>query len=153
MAPLTALAMPLLRRVEAERAHGLAMLAMRLGLAAENPAADPPSLASTAAGLSFTNPIGLAAGFDKDAQALPALMRMGFGFVEAGTVTPRPQAGNPRPRLFPPARGRRRHQPHGLQQRRHHGLRRAAGRGAAPRAGRRQYRRQQGGRGAGARLS
>jgi dihydroorotate dehydrogenase len=100
MAPLTALAMPLLRRMEAERAHRLAILAMRLGLAAESPAADPPSLATTVAGLSFTNPVGLAAGFDKDAVALPALMRMGFGFVEAGTVTPRPQAGNPRPRLF-----------------------------------------------------
>jgi dihydroorotate dehydrogenase len=73
---------------------------MRLGLAAENPEADPPALATVVAGLSFTNPVGLAAGFDKDAVALPALMRMGFGFVEAGTVTPRPQAGNPRPRLF-----------------------------------------------------
>ena len=100
MAPLTALAMPLLRRLEAERAHGLAILAMRLGLAAENPAPDPPLLAATVAGLAFTNPIGLAAGFDKDAVALPALMRMGFGFVEAGTVTPLRQAGNPRPRLF-----------------------------------------------------
>jgi dihydroorotate dehydrogenase len=100
MAPLTTLAMPLLRRMEAERAHGLAILAMRLGLAAENPRADPPSLATSVAELAFTNPIGLAAGFDKDAVALRALMRMGFGFVEAGTVTPRPQAGNPRPRLF-----------------------------------------------------
>jgi dihydroorotate dehydrogenase len=100
MAPLTALAMPVLRRMEAERAHRLAMIAMRLGLAAENPAADPTVLATTVAGLDFGNPIGLAAGFDKDAVALPALMRMGFGFVEAGTVTPRPQAGNPRPRLF-----------------------------------------------------
>ena len=100
MAPLTALAMPVLRRMEAERAHRLAILAMRLGLAAENPAADPAVLATTVAGLTFTNPIGLAAGFDKDAVALRALMRMGFGFVEVGTVTPRPQAGNPRPRLF-----------------------------------------------------
>ena len=100
MAPLTALAMPVLRRLEAERAHRLAMIAMRLGLAAENPASDPPSLATTVAGIAFTNPVGLAAGFDKNAVALSALMRMGFGFVEAGTVTPRPQAGNPRPRLF-----------------------------------------------------
>ena len=100
MAPLTALAMPLLRRLEPERAHGLAILAMRLGLAAENPQLDPPVLATRVAGLAFANPIGLAAGFDKDAVALPALMRMGFGFVEAGTVTPRPQAGNPRPRMF-----------------------------------------------------
>jgi dihydroorotate dehydrogenase len=100
MAPLTALAMPVLRRLDAERAHRLAILAIRLGLAAENPKVDPPSLATNVAGLAFSNPIGLAAGFDKDAVALRALMRMGFGFVEAGTVTPRPQAGNPRPRLF-----------------------------------------------------
>jgi dihydroorotate dehydrogenase len=100
MAPLTALALPVLRRLEAERAHRLAILAMRLGLAAEATEPDPGVLATTVAGLGVTNPIGLAAGFDKDAVALPALMRMGFGFVEAGTVTPRPQAGNPRPRLF-----------------------------------------------------
>ncbi len=100
MAPLTALALPLLRRMDAERAHRLAILAMRLGLAAENLAADPPSLATTAAGIAFKNPVGLAAGFDKDAVALRSLMHMGFGFVEAGTVTPRPQAGNPQPRLF-----------------------------------------------------
>lgn len=100
MAPLTALALPLLRRLEAERAHRLAILAMRLGLAAQNEAADPPSLATEVAGLRFKNPVGLAAGFDKDGVALYSLMRMGFGFVEAGTVTPRPQPGNPRPRLF-----------------------------------------------------
>ena len=100
MAPLTALALPLLRRMEAERAHRLAILGMRLGFASEHMKADPASLATIVAGMSFKNPIGLAAGFDKDAVALRALMRMGFGFVEAGTVTPRPQPGNPRPRLF-----------------------------------------------------
>lgn len=100
MAPLTALALPLLRRMEAERAHRLAILAMRLGLAAENRKADPARLMTKVAGMSFTNPVGLAAGFDKDAVALRSLMRMGFGFVEVGTVTPRPQAGNPQPRLF-----------------------------------------------------
>jgi dihydroorotate dehydrogenase len=100
MAALTALALPLLRRMEAERAHKLAILAMRLGLAAEDAKTDAASLGTTVAGLSFSNPIGLAAGFDKDAVALRALMRMGFGFVEAGTVTPRPQSGNLRPRLF-----------------------------------------------------
>ena len=145
MAPLTALAMPVLRRLEAERAHRLAIIAMRLGLAAENPAADPPVLATTVAGLAFTNPIGLAAGFDKDAVALPALMRMGFGFVEAGTVTPRPQAGNPQAAPVPAGGGWRCHKPHGLQQ-----CRRRRLRGPArwhigpPRARRRQYRRQQG---------
>ena len=51
-------------------------------------------------GLNFPNPIGLAAGFDKNAEVPDALLRLGFGFVEIGTVTPRPQAGNPRPRLF-----------------------------------------------------
>lgn len=100
MAPLTALAVPILRRMEAERAHKLAILGMRLGLAAEHTKADPPSLATTVAGMSFKNPLGLAAGFDKDAVALRTLMRMGFGFVEVGTVTPRPQKGNPQPRLF-----------------------------------------------------
>lgn len=100
MAPLTALALPLLRRMEAERAHRLAILGMRLGLASEHTKADSPSLATTVAGMSFKNPVGLAAGFDKDAVALRSLMRMGFGFVEVGTVTPRPQPGNPQPRLF-----------------------------------------------------
>jgi dihydroorotate dehydrogenase len=93
--------MPLIRRgIDPERAHGLALRALRLGLAGADAAADDPVLATTAFGLSFRNPIGLAAGFDKDAVAVLPLMRLGFGFVEAGTVTPRPQAGNPRPRLF-----------------------------------------------------
>src|SRR6202012_2754325 len=59
-----------------------------------------PRLAIDVLGLAFTNPIGLAAGFDKNAQAVAAMGKLGFGFVECGTVTPRPQAGNPRPRLF-----------------------------------------------------
>ncbi len=63
-------------------------------------AAPDPILATRALGLRFANPLGLAAGFDKDAVAVLPLMRLGFGFVEAGTVTPRPQPGNPRPRLF-----------------------------------------------------
>jgi dihydroorotate dehydrogenase len=100
MAPLTALAMPILRRMEAERAHRLAMIGIRLGLATENRQGEQKSLATTVAGMEFKNPIGLAAGFDKNAVGLRALMRMGFGFVEAGTVTLRPQPGNPRPRLF-----------------------------------------------------
>jgi dihydroorotate dehydrogenase len=100
MAPLTVLAMPILRRIDPERAHRLAMLGMRLGLASENRRGELRSLATKVAGLSFQNPIGLAAGFDKDAVALRSLMRIGFGFVEAGTVTLRAQPGNPRPRLF-----------------------------------------------------
>src|SRR5690606_5890716 len=92
--------MPLLRGMDPERAHALALLALRSGLAGADSAEDDPVLATQALGLSFRNPIGLAAGFDKDAVAVLPLMRLGFGFVEAGTVTPRPQAGNPRPRLF-----------------------------------------------------
>jgi dihydroorotate dehydrogenase len=74
--------------------------ALALGLAGHDEGPDDPRLAIDALGLRFRNPIGLAAGFDKDAVALGPLARLGFGFVEAGTVTPRPQPGNPRPRLF-----------------------------------------------------
>lgn len=92
--------MPLMRRMDAEAAHGLALRALALGLAGRDEREDPPELATRVFGLAFRNPVGLAAGFDKDAAAVLPLMRLGFGFVEAGTVTPRPQAGNPRPRLF-----------------------------------------------------
>lgn len=91
----------LLRRLPAETAH---RATLRLaGLAApflSLPAADDPRLRVRALGLDFPNPVGLAAGFDKDAQVPGAMAKFGFGFVECGTVTPRPQAGNPRPRLF-----------------------------------------------------
>jgi dihydroorotate dehydrogenase len=100
MSVLSRLAMPVLRRLDPERAHGLALRALAAGLAGTQADADEPILATSALGLAFPNPIGLAAGFDKDAVAIPALSRLGFGFVEAGTVTPRPQEGNPRPRLF-----------------------------------------------------
>ncbi|MBY0335688.1 MAG: quinone-dependent dihydroorotate dehydrogenase [Acetobacteraceae bacterium] len=92
--------MPAMRLLDAEDAHNLALRALNLGLAGRDASADDPALAVRALGLSFRNPIGLAAGFDKDATAILPLMRLGFGFVEAGTVTPRPQPGNPRPRLF-----------------------------------------------------
>ncbi|MCB4823281.1 quinone-dependent dihydroorotate dehydrogenase [Roseicella aerolata] len=92
--------MPLFRALDAETAHGLALRALRAGLAGADRSPDDPVLATTAFGLRFRNPIGLAAGFDKNAEAVEALMRLGFGFVETGTVTPRPQQGNPRPRLF-----------------------------------------------------
>ena len=97
---LAALALPLMRHLDPERAHRLALLALRAGFAGRDPNQDPPLLAVEVLGRRFSNPIGLAAGFDKDAVALAPLMRLGFGFVEAGTVTPRPQPGNPRPRLF-----------------------------------------------------
>src|SRR5262249_38316199 len=92
--------LPLLRRIDPERAHGIALRALQLGLAGRSGAPDDPALATTVFGRRFTNPIGLAAGFDKGAVAAKALMRLGFGFVETGTVTPRAQPGNPRPRLF-----------------------------------------------------
>ncbi len=97
---LAALAMPMLRRMRPERAHALILRALRLGLAGGDATPDDPILAQRLLGLEFRNPIGLAAGLDKDAVALKGLMRLGFGFVEAGTVTSRPQAGNPKPRLF-----------------------------------------------------
>lgn len=86
--------------MDPERAHHLALRGLRLGLAGHCDAADDPALTTHALGLTFKNPIGLAAGFDKDAVALRGLSRLGFGFLEAGTVTPRPQPGNPKPRMF-----------------------------------------------------
>ena len=97
---LASAVLPALRCIDPERAHGLALHALRLGLAGRERQPDDPILASTILGRTLTNPIGLAAGFDKDAVAVGPLMRLGFGAVEAGTVTPRPQIGNPRPRLF-----------------------------------------------------
>ena len=92
--------LPTLRRIDPERAHRLALRALRLGLAGRAPGTDDPVLATSLLGHALRNPIGLAAGFDKDAVAAPGLLRLGFGGVELGTVTPRPQVGNPRPRLF-----------------------------------------------------
>jgi dihydroorotate dehydrogenase len=92
--------MPLMRLVEPETAHGLSLKALRRGWAGRDATPDDECLAVEAFGRRLRNPIGLAAGFDKDAVALNALGALGFGFVEVGTVTPLPQAGNPRPRLF-----------------------------------------------------
>lgn len=101
MTPAIASALsPLIRRMDAERAHRLGILAIRLGLTGTDARTDPPALATTALGLQFRNPIGLAAGFDKDGVAIRGLSRLGFGFVETGTVTLRPQQGNPTPRVF-----------------------------------------------------
>ncbi|MBL6934008.1 MAG: quinone-dependent dihydroorotate dehydrogenase [Alphaproteobacteria bacterium] len=94
---------PLLRLLPPETAHGLSLWALGHGLAPTMTAGDAaadPFLASRVWGLEFPHPIGLAAGFDKDARALGALFGLGFAFVEAGTVTPLPQPGNPRPRMF-----------------------------------------------------
>ena len=97
---LTSVLMPLMRQMDPERAHDLALRALRFGLAGADRGGDDPILATTALGQRFANPIGLAAGFDKSAVAIGPLMRLGFGFVEAGSVTPKPQIGNPKPRLF-----------------------------------------------------
>jgi dihydroorotate dehydrogenase len=91
--------LPLLRWLDPEDAHRLAIHGLRL-LPPMRPAQDDPRLAVRAFGLNFPNPVGLAAGFDKSAEVPDALLRLGFGFVEIGSVTPKPQAGNPRPRLF-----------------------------------------------------
>ncbi|TAL81631.1 MAG: quinone-dependent dihydroorotate dehydrogenase [Beijerinckiaceae bacterium] len=93
------LARPLLLRLDAEAAHRLTVKALSL-LPPRSPPLDDPRLAISAFGLTFSNPLGLAAGFDKNGEVIDAMLGLGFGFVEAGTVTPRPQPGNPRPRLF-----------------------------------------------------
>jgi dihydroorotate dehydrogenase len=94
-----ALSLPLLRWLDAEDAHRLAIHGLKL-LPSIRPPKDDAKLAVRAFGLNFPNPVGMAAGFDKNAEVPDALLRLGFGFVEIGTVTPRPQSGNPRPRLF-----------------------------------------------------
>jgi len=94
------LLMPALRCLNPEFAHNLTIRALRAGLVGSDTTPDDPILATRLFGRTLSNPIGLAAGFDKNAAAVTALGRLGFGFVEAGTVTPRPQAGNPQPRLF-----------------------------------------------------
>jgi len=90
---------PLLHCMDAETAHGLTIKALKTGLAGST-VRSPPNLGTSCFGLNFANPLGLAAGFDKNAEVPDAMLALGFGFVEAGTVTPRPQEGNPRPRLF-----------------------------------------------------
>ena len=89
-----------LHRFDPETAHGLSLQALRLGAVPLPGLITSPRLRTELAGLHLPNPIGLAAGFDKNATALSPLSRAGFGFLEAGAVTPRPQPGNPRPRLF-----------------------------------------------------
>jgi dihydroorotate dehydrogenase len=96
---LHGLATRALRGLDPEDAHGLAILGLKLGLGPTG-GPDDPILATSLAGLPLPNAVGLAPGFDKDAQVFGPMLRAGFGFVECGTVTPRPQAGNPRPRLF-----------------------------------------------------
>ncbi len=89
-----------LHRFDPETAHGLSIKALAAGLGPRHGPVRRPRLACSFAGLSLANPVGLAAGYDKNAQAVTALSRTGFGFLEVGAATPRPQTGNPKPRLF-----------------------------------------------------
>ncbi|MGA0602170.1 quinone-dependent dihydroorotate dehydrogenase [Caulobacter sp. KR2-114] len=99
MSDLHGLATRALRLADPEDAHGLAIAGLKAGLGPRHPAHDP-LLATTLAGLDLPNAVGLAPGFDKNAEVADAMLAAGFGYVECGTVTPLPQAGNPRPRLF-----------------------------------------------------
>jgi dihydroorotate dehydrogenase len=94
-----AFSLPLLRWFDPEDAHRMAVQGLRL-LPPMRPRTDDPKLAVRAFGLNFPNPVGMAAGFDKNGEVPDAVLRLGFGFIEIGTVTPKPQIGNPRPRLI-----------------------------------------------------
>ena len=100
MTPVERLGLALLHRFDPETAHGLSLTALRLGLAPLPGPVSSARLNSQVAGLDMPNPVGLAAGYDKNAVALGPLSRAGFGFLEVGAATPLPQEGNPKPRLF-----------------------------------------------------
>ncbi|MEO3415352.1 quinone-dependent dihydroorotate dehydrogenase [Roseovarius sp. CAU 1744] len=100
MTVLERLGLAALHRLDPETAHGLAVRALRAGLVPLPGPVSSPRLRTDLAGLALPNPVGLAAGFDKNATALGPLSRAGFGFIEVGAITPRAQSGNPRPRLF-----------------------------------------------------
>ncbi|MEY8827991.1 quinone-dependent dihydroorotate dehydrogenase [Sedimentitalea sp. XS_ASV28] len=100
MSLLEKLGLAALHRLDPETAHGLAMRALKAGLAPAPGTLTSDRLRTRVAGMTLPNPVGLAAGFDKNAEALAPLARAGFGFVEVGAATPRAQQGNPRPRLF-----------------------------------------------------
>jgi dihydroorotate dehydrogenase len=100
MNALYGLGQALLLAFDPERAHDLAVRSLELGLYPRAAEPDDPRLAQELWGLHFANPIGMAAGFDKDARVFGPLLAMGFGFVEVGTLTPKPQSGNPSPRIF-----------------------------------------------------
>lgn len=100
MSVIETLGLKALRCLDPETAHGYALKALRAGLAGGRGAVTTDRLRTAAAGIEFPNPVGIAAGFDKNAVAVDATLRTGVGFCEIGAVTPRPQPGNPRPRLF-----------------------------------------------------
>lgn len=91
---------PGLRLLDPETAHGLTLKALAAGLAPRITEPDDPLLATRVWGRAFSNPVGLSAGFDKDAEVMAPMLGLGFGFVEVGSITPRPQGGNPKPRIF-----------------------------------------------------
>src|SRR5688572_29508246 len=90
---------PLAFALDAETAHRATLAALKW-VPTRKPKPFPQCLHSTVAGIAFPSPVGLAAGFDKDAEVVEQMLGLGFGFVEVGTLTPRPQPGNPKPRLF-----------------------------------------------------
>ncbi len=95
------LGLPFLRLLDPETAHGVTLQALKSGAAKLAPSStDDPALAIDVFGLHFSNPVGLSAGFDKNADVPDAMLRLGFGFVEVGSITPKPQPGNPKPRIF-----------------------------------------------------
>ncbi|XP_076449793.1 dihydroorotate dehydrogenase (quinone), mitochondrial-like isoform X3 [Babylonia areolata] len=94
------IAMPMTRLLDPERVHNLAVTAAKYKLVPRPRIADPPSLKSEVWGRTFSNPVGLAAGFDKQGEAVDGLLKVGFGFVEIGSITPHPQKGNDKPRVF-----------------------------------------------------
>ncbi|MEM9061479.1 MAG: quinone-dependent dihydroorotate dehydrogenase [Pseudomonadota bacterium] len=100
MNPVEEIALRALRCLDPETAHGVALTALRAGFAGGSGPITSDRLKLSVAGIRFPNPVGVAAGFDKNAVAVDATLRTGFGFCEIGAVTPRPQPGNPRPRLF-----------------------------------------------------
>ena len=100
MTPIERLGLLALHRIDPETAHGLSLRFLRMGLAPLPGPVTSARLATRVAGLELPNPVGLAAGFDKNAEAVGPLMRAGFGFLEVGAATPRAQEGNPRPRLW-----------------------------------------------------
>lgn len=91
---------PFIFKIDPEKAHNMTLKAMRMGLVPPVPTLHDAALESNILGLKFPNPVGLSAGFDKNAEVIGPAFKFGFGFVEPGTVTPKPQAGNPKPRVF-----------------------------------------------------
>jgi len=97
---LFALARPALFSISPEKAHGLSIAALKTGIVPVADIASDPRLNVSIGGIEFPNPVGLAAGYDKNAEVPDSVLRLGFGFTEVGTITPRAQSGNPKPRLF-----------------------------------------------------